>query len=146
MTKPYYKKEWIEKRKEVIGTECAWCGSTKKLQIHHVDYSTFEAYKNLSDDTFITICRKCHYMFHEGRDLCPSCKEKGTIKYKNSWFPTCWQCAHPDEIYREEDKEDTFFGLITIEEDEEDDSWGHFFEELIAKRLDVENDAESGCE
>jgi len=134
MTKPYYKKEWIEKRKEVIGTECAWCGSTKKLQIHHVDYGTFEAYKNLTDDTFITICRKCHYMFHEGRDLCPSCKEKGTIKYKNSWFPTCWQCAHPDEIYREED-----------EEDEEDDIGSIMHPDTILFSLSL-MDAEADCE
>jgi len=42
--------------KNVIKTECVWCGSKKYLEKHHIDYN-----KPL---IVMILCRKCHLEWH----------------------------------------------------------------------------------
>lgn len=56
---------WREKRKYVLeskGRICIECGSTKKLDVHHLTYKNFG--DELMDD-LVVICRDCHKKLHE---------------------------------------------------------------------------------
>lgn len=57
-------------KKQVIGTKCVCCGSTKHLEAHHI-YG-FNDYNDLADDpnNGITLCKFCHKKYHSeyGRD------------------------------------------------------------------------------
>ena len=88
--KPWHKKAWKERRKELLASQCAWCGSTEKLVLHHtkLDHDNFEDYEKLDPSEVITICKRCHFAFHHQMDLCPVCKKF----YKQMWFPTCYTC------------------------------------------------------
>ncbi len=37
-------------------------------------------------------CKRCHFAFHKGMDLCPKCKKK----YKKTRYGTCWDCLPKD--------------------------------------------------
>lgn len=45
-------------------TECAWCGATKNLIVHHVDGNRY----NNELTNLVTICRSCHQKHHTIRD------------------------------------------------------------------------------
>ena len=44
-------------RKIPTGSECEFCGSTKSLVRHHLDYNYFHI--------IVTCCKRCHYWLHE---------------------------------------------------------------------------------
>jgi predicted nucleic-acid-binding Zn-ribbon protein len=72
--------EWKQKRSrkwERSNKRCSICGSTKKIDIHHLNY------KNLFDVTnndLRLLCRRCHYLAH---DL----MKQGKIKLKITDVP-----------------------------------------------------------
>lgn len=88
--KPWHKKTWKERRKELLVDKCAWCSSTEKLVLHHtkLDHGNFEDYEKLDPSEVITICKRCHWAFHHDMDLCPVCRKF----YKQMWYPTCYTC------------------------------------------------------
>ena len=53
----------IERIKKQI-TTCQLCGSTKKLEAHHIDKNR----ENNSLENLIVVCKKCHWgIFHKGK-------------------------------------------------------------------------------
>ena len=36
----------------------------------------------------VVLCKKCHFLTHNGRDICPICKKNS----KKIHFPSCWEC------------------------------------------------------
>lgn len=57
-------RKWRELRKQRIEKDhgqCAICGSTKNLLVHH---TTYENYKNENLDELLTLCKTCHYRMH----------------------------------------------------------------------------------
>ena len=92
-------------RKETLGTKCEKCGSTENLCIHHRwskrhYFALIEFFNSGDCDSFyrllywntVTICKKCHFAFHKGMDLCPNCLKNGVMTYKPHYYPTCSNC------------------------------------------------------
>ena len=103
---------WKTLRKETLGLKCERCGSTENLCIHH-DWSV-HAYLALIDyfnsgdcDSFyrllywntVTMCKKCHFAYHKGMDLCPNCLKNGIRNYKRFYHQTCFNCWEGKEDY-----------------------------------------------
>lgn len=36
----------------------------------------------------VVLCKKCHFLIHNGRDICPICKKNS----KKIHYPSCWEC------------------------------------------------------
>ena len=45
---------------EAKGGKCEKCGATKNLDLHHLDYK-----KEVSINTLLVLCRKCHIKEHK---------------------------------------------------------------------------------
>jgi hypothetical protein len=61
---------WKKKRQKAIdrdGGRCRLCNSTKRLNVHHRAYPEVWGTEPIED--LITLCGKCHDIFHEGRAL-----------------------------------------------------------------------------
>jgi hypothetical protein len=61
--------EWQERRKRILARDsyhCQVCFSTEYLNVHH---RTYERRGNEDDSDLITLCRDCHYIFHENGRL-----------------------------------------------------------------------------
>lgn len=61
---------WKEKRQETIvrdSGKCRLCNSSKSLHVHHRTYPKVYGEEPLGD--LITLCKKCHDMFHGKRHL-----------------------------------------------------------------------------
>ena len=59
---------WKKKRKEIIdrdGGRCRLCNSDKILHVHHRAYP--KIYGEEPNEDLSTLCRKCHYIFHQNR-------------------------------------------------------------------------------
>lgn len=57
--------EWQEKREERFALDnhkCQSCGTSKQLQVHHIDYNTL-----FNEDMYslVTVCKSCHKKIHE---------------------------------------------------------------------------------
>ncbi len=52
----------------------------EKIQKNNEIYNSFE--------NVMVQCRRCHFAYHKGMDLCPECK----TKYKKMRFKTCFNC------------------------------------------------------
>ncbi len=63
---PRYSKVNIAKARERDGYSCQYCGSTKNLQVHHIDNagSTITEIPDNNLDNLITLCTKCHMRLH----------------------------------------------------------------------------------
>lgn len=48
--------------------KCKYCGTTKKLHVHHLTYKHF---KNEMEhlDELITLCKDCHHLVHEYKEF-----------------------------------------------------------------------------
>ena len=74
-----FSREWVAKRRnDFFGDKyCEWCGSTEKLELHHVDPSTKKASvvwswteeKRLKElEKCIILCKKCHHDYHNEKN------------------------------------------------------------------------------
>ena len=99
-------------RKESLGSKCESCGSSENLCIHHhwpkrYYIALIESFKRGDCDLFlgllyfntITMCKKCHFAYHKGMDLCPICFENGIRSYKRLYQQTCFNCWEGKEDY-----------------------------------------------
>lgn len=55
----------IQTYRRAKGTECAWCGSTKSLLVHHLDENRY----NNELSNLVTICKRCHQQHHTVRNM-----------------------------------------------------------------------------
>jgi 5-methylcytosine-specific restriction endonuclease McrA len=58
--------QWQEKRSELFrlkGYKCVECGSTRRVQAHHVSYRNI-FHENVATD-LIPLCIVCHYKLHD---------------------------------------------------------------------------------
>lgn len=58
--------EWRTKRQEALtvhGTKCGVCGSTDRLEVHHLHYRTL--FRESARDDLRVLCRDCHALTHE---------------------------------------------------------------------------------
>lgn len=51
-------------RREFDNDQCAVCGGTTHLQVHHKTYERAPYCEHMSD--IVTLCDKCHKLFHSG--------------------------------------------------------------------------------
>lgn len=61
-------KEWCERRAKHIkkhGAICKACGTTRNIQVHHMEYGNWG---NEPDYALITLCETCHKDFHSKHD------------------------------------------------------------------------------
>lgn len=61
------KKEWIEKRKEILklhNKTCDKCGNTKCLNVHHKYYKFGLNPWEYPNDAFLVLCKDCHDEIH----------------------------------------------------------------------------------
>jgi 5-methylcytosine-specific restriction endonuclease McrA len=61
---------WAKVRKKVLARDCnkcQFCGSKKRLEIHHYSYKNHLNELNHLDD-LITLCKSCHEYTHEPDD------------------------------------------------------------------------------
>ena len=72
------KSYWSRMVREMDGNKCAFCGSTERLEAHHIvpQFASEELATELENG--ITLCKKCHYTAHVGKyneivELSPSC-------------------------------------------------------------------------
>jgi 5-methylcytosine-specific restriction endonuclease McrA len=57
--------EWKERRDKILwrdNYECQKCGSTVRLQVHHLEYA--DKFGDEPDDALLTLCRNCHRQIH----------------------------------------------------------------------------------
>jgi hypothetical protein len=90
MSRTWGSKEWKEKRAiYLVGKVCEVCGKAEKLVIHHPqkknsltneEYASFEGAQ--------VLCNRCHFAYHKGMHLCPTCK----VKYTKNKYATCFNC------------------------------------------------------
>ena len=63
-TVPQYK--WARMLKEICGNRCVICGSTEKLEAHHIEPRSMRP--DLANDlnNGICLCHTCHWLYHNG--------------------------------------------------------------------------------
>lgn len=59
---PLYK--WAKKVKERDGYKCVYCGSTDKLEAHHIVQQAKDQSKIRDLSNGVTLCRNCHTLAH----------------------------------------------------------------------------------
>ena len=59
---PAYK--WAKTIKELDGNKCVFCGSTEKLEAHHIQQKAAAPEMATDLENGITLCHKCHYTAH----------------------------------------------------------------------------------
>ena len=73
-TKEYYHEvylksdEWKETRKQVLehyDHKCALCGSSEKLNVHHLVYKDYQSGEKDRLEDLICLCENCHMWFHK---------------------------------------------------------------------------------
>lgn len=57
---------WKHEVKRRDGYKCAYCGSTEKLEAHHIEQEAKNSEKAHDLDNGITLCRACHHLAHNG--------------------------------------------------------------------------------
>ncbi len=67
-SKYLHTKEWVSKRNKIREERkcCELCGSTDKLQVHHL---TYENLGNEKDEDLMLLCENCHNLEHKGKIL-----------------------------------------------------------------------------
>ena len=58
--------KWAKAVKERDGFKCCVCGSTEKLNAHHIKYKAEHPENSLKIENGITLCRTCHRIAHKG--------------------------------------------------------------------------------
>lgn len=61
----YFDKKLKLKMKQRDGNKCVFCGRTKNLVVHHIDYDKM----NYEENNLITLCRICHGFTNSNRDF-----------------------------------------------------------------------------
>lgn len=94
MRKPWASKIWREKRSRILNirNKCEWCSSTDYLTIDHVtspNSLSEDHYRELKNEDFLVLCRKCAYARKKGLVLCAKCKKH----YHRLGFSTCRSCS-----------------------------------------------------
>lgn len=82
-----HSEKWQSIKERVLARDknrCRVCNSGKDVQVHHRSYS--RAFGNESLNDLITLCNKCHYLFHKKGKLYKDGKEskKKTIKERKA--------------------------------------------------------------
>jgi hypothetical protein len=57
-------KKWKNDCKERDGNKCVVTGHTKRLEVHHLNHSTYFKDQRLSVDNGVTVTRLVHVIFH----------------------------------------------------------------------------------
>jgi hypothetical protein len=66
------RKEWRNKRKEILKRDnyaCTKCKDTKELHVHHTYYLEGKMPWEVPNDCLITLCKSCHKKEHEGKSI-----------------------------------------------------------------------------
>lgn len=79
---------WAQQIKYLDGDRCAFCGSTKRLEAHHIRKASVYPDISKSLENGITLCHTCHYTVHAGNFT-----NNGKCNYMNQQ-----QIATPSEI------------------------------------------------
>lgn len=58
--------KWAVAVKERDGYKCRVCGSSERLNAHHIKYKAKVPEKATEIDNGITLCRSCHRIAHKG--------------------------------------------------------------------------------
>ena len=80
--------KWYRIRKKVLkrdSYQCIGCGASRKLQVHHKNYKNIGKEKL---DDLITLCARCHFIFHKKAEIIPNRKKK-----------TKWLTAPNSDVY-----------------------------------------------
>ncbi len=64
MVVPQYK--WAKEVKEMDGRRCVYCGSSERLEAHHIKPVHIYPKLGLTVENGVTLCRKCHIIIHLG--------------------------------------------------------------------------------
>jgi len=64
MNVPKYR--WGEEVKKLYGYRCAFCGSTEKIEAHHINQVALFPDLETSLENGIALCHNCHYAAHNG--------------------------------------------------------------------------------
>ena len=73
--------------------QCAICGSTKKLEVHHIDGKGSNILTNKRNnklENLVILCQKCHYKIHTPKRI-KTLKERGL--WSNKRIPKCLMCG-----------------------------------------------------
>ena len=60
--------EWKALRQQALqrdGHKCCLCGSTARLNVHHIFCRKFFGDLKLDIDNLLTVCSKCHFRIHK---------------------------------------------------------------------------------
>jgi len=61
--------EWWEKQKQDWYSRhkkrCAKCKSEKQIQLHHKNYPRNGKYLSMRDNSFVALCKICHFKYHK---------------------------------------------------------------------------------
>ncbi|MGA7798396.1 MAG: hypothetical protein WB986_07235 [Methanoregula sp.] len=96
-------------------------------------------YLEISDDTVIVLCNKCHVAYHNGLHLCPKCKKNYTKpKYPNN---LCYSCFVETPEGKKWLKNKEVRERVIEELEREEDEYFEMVDDL--SELDVKGDHEA---
>lgn len=87
-------KEWQDKRQQILerdGHKCSLCGKTKHLNVHHKYYILGHLAWEYEDETFVTLCQKCHKRIHKVSKIVAYKDDRMTIV--NTQLTPCYRCG-----------------------------------------------------
>lgn len=61
------KSQWSKTVREMDGNKCAFCGSTERVEAHHIIPQFVSEELSTELENGISLCKKCHYTAHAGK-------------------------------------------------------------------------------
>lgn len=55
------KEDWYSRHRKI----CARCKGIKLISLHHKRYQKNGRYLGLSDNSFVALCKSCHFIYHK---------------------------------------------------------------------------------
>jgi len=105
-----YQRKWMAQRRQefLVGKQCAWCGSTDRLVVHHKDRSQKEEHRIWSWSKkrrekelakCVVICTRCHEEHHkeEKRRISSNVVHGTSNTYKNGC--RCELCREAQRVH-----------------------------------------------
>lgn len=68
---------WAREVKALDGNACVYCGSTDKLEAHHIQQKALAEESKTDLENGITLCHKCHYTAHGANYTTRNCTFSG---------------------------------------------------------------------
>lgn len=85
----YLHHKWLKKRGRIIKrdlAECRKCGSSKRLQVHHIYYQEGREIWQYPDRALITLCIICHKQWHRKKVSVFVLKKEASLIMKNKYI------------------------------------------------------------